>query len=359
MTTNNNDRAEFEAVIREVFGHLSLLVRDDGKYANLYTQSMFDLWCLARSRSGAVPADHGVIYATVRGDDEDDYLGIECRFANGEKYAAVKVASEKDRLAHWIAKALSAEYEARKVDAAPSSAEQPAPKAQEIDLDGCEPHQYPWGGTEEMQRNRRAAAAEGAKAAPATGAPEADERGAEFSELQRSGGVSWCDDKIDAADVEYIRADAARAQSSAAPVGTQAGGWLVVTSPGGRPIAISECDLHVWRNAERLCASTQGALIAAGCSVARYPTPPADAREGELRDFIANRFTGAEIDCDDEDSDSYQVNFRLPDKHWSGFANAWVSSRKGFADAIRLALEDRMGEDGETVRPADRAMGGE
>lgn len=54
--TTDKDRAEFEEVVREIHGHLSLLVRDDGKYANLYTQSMFDLWCLARSRSGAVPA---------------------------------------------------------------------------------------------------------------------------------------------------------------------------------------------------------------------------------------------------------------------------------------------------------------
>lgn len=54
--TTDKDRAEFEEVVREAHGHLSLLVRDDGKYVNLYTQSMFDLWCLARSRSGAVPA---------------------------------------------------------------------------------------------------------------------------------------------------------------------------------------------------------------------------------------------------------------------------------------------------------------
>lgn len=53
---NENERAEFEKVVREDHGHLNLLVRDDGKYVNLYTQSMFDLWCHARSRSSAVPA---------------------------------------------------------------------------------------------------------------------------------------------------------------------------------------------------------------------------------------------------------------------------------------------------------------
>lgn len=79
--------------------------------------------------SGTAPPSHGVIYATVRcGDDGDDY-DIECRFANGEKYAAVKVDSGKDGLADWIARALSAEHEARKLSAtyvsaaAPSSAE--------------------------------------------------------------------------------------------------------------------------------------------------------------------------------------------------------------------------------------------
>jgi hypothetical protein len=49
----------------------------------------------------------GVLYATVRcGDEEDDY-DIECRFANGEKYAAVKVCAQKEELAHFIADVLS------------------------------------------------------------------------------------------------------------------------------------------------------------------------------------------------------------------------------------------------------------
>jgi hypothetical protein len=49
---------------------------------------------------------HGVVYATVR-DGGDDTWHIECRFENGEKYAAVQVDSEKEALAHWIAEALS------------------------------------------------------------------------------------------------------------------------------------------------------------------------------------------------------------------------------------------------------------
>lgn len=55
---------------------------------------------------------HGVKKATVRhGLDflDEECWDIECRFENGEKYVAIKVCFDKPELAHWIAKALSAD----------------------------------------------------------------------------------------------------------------------------------------------------------------------------------------------------------------------------------------------------------
>lgn len=47
-----------------------------------------------------------VLFATVR-EADDDEIHIECRFSNGEKYAAVKVAAPLDELADEIAAYLS------------------------------------------------------------------------------------------------------------------------------------------------------------------------------------------------------------------------------------------------------------
>jgi hypothetical protein len=50
--------------------------------------------------------DHGVTHAAVR-DGEDEWH-IECRFADGTKFAAVHVDYDREALAHFIADALNA-----------------------------------------------------------------------------------------------------------------------------------------------------------------------------------------------------------------------------------------------------------
>ena len=55
------------------------------------------------SRSVSEPK---VIYATVR-ETLDDMIRIECRFDDGQKFAAVMVAEGFDELAHDIARFLS------------------------------------------------------------------------------------------------------------------------------------------------------------------------------------------------------------------------------------------------------------
>lgn len=92
---NENERAEFEKVVREDHGHLNLLVRDDGKYVNLYTQSMFDLWCHARSRSSAVPAvTDAMVHAACAAHD-----AVGWKMASGETLVDMQ---------HWMRKALNA-----------------------------------------------------------------------------------------------------------------------------------------------------------------------------------------------------------------------------------------------------------
>jgi hypothetical protein len=51
------------------------------------------------------PKARGVVHATVR--DGDDDWHIECRFADGQKFAAVTVDREHEELAHFIAAALA------------------------------------------------------------------------------------------------------------------------------------------------------------------------------------------------------------------------------------------------------------
>lgn len=52
------------------------------------------------------PDEPNVIRATVR--DADDELHIECRFSDGQKFAAVRVDSDFPELANRIASFLSA-----------------------------------------------------------------------------------------------------------------------------------------------------------------------------------------------------------------------------------------------------------
>lgn len=52
------------------------------------------------SMSEPLEPEPEIIYATVR--DGYDEWHIECRFADGQKYAAVKVSREFENLAHRI-----------------------------------------------------------------------------------------------------------------------------------------------------------------------------------------------------------------------------------------------------------------
>lgn len=56
-----------------------------------------------------------VIKATVResGFEETEWIDIECRFSDGQKYTAVQVASEMPELATLIAAFLTAKEEVR------------------------------------------------------------------------------------------------------------------------------------------------------------------------------------------------------------------------------------------------------
>lgn len=52
-------------------------------------------------------ARHGVVRATVRATDEDDVLHIECRFDDGQKYAAIETSGHRcEELAGFIVSAL-------------------------------------------------------------------------------------------------------------------------------------------------------------------------------------------------------------------------------------------------------------
>lgn len=53
-------------------------------------------------------ARHGVKHATIRATDEDDVLHVECRFDDGQKYAAVEVSGHRaEELADTILSALT------------------------------------------------------------------------------------------------------------------------------------------------------------------------------------------------------------------------------------------------------------
>lgn len=56
-----------------------------------------------------------VTLATVREaiEDNNTVWHIECRFSNGEKYAAIKVDGQDERLAHLIVALLNVEAEQR------------------------------------------------------------------------------------------------------------------------------------------------------------------------------------------------------------------------------------------------------